>query len=247
MSVFRRCWNEARLAFMLLSRLPVGRLQTPPPMADAVWAYPLVGVVVGGLSGLAFSLAARAGLPPLAAALLAIGASVALTGAMHEDGLADMADGFGGGRDLARKLEIMRDSRIGSYGVLVLVLALGLRVSCLAALPVPGMVWRLAAVGALSRAVLPMVMLVLPPARADGLGQKAGHDVARAPVLAGLALAVLLSLPFLPVFAGMALVAAGVSALAKRQIGGFTGDVLGAVQVLAEAAGLCVLAVHFHH
>ena len=246
MSALRRRWGEARLAFMLLSRVPMGRLQTPPPMAAAVWAYPLVGAVVGAASGLVFWLAARAGLPPLAASLLALGASALLTGAMHEDGLADMADGFGGGHTMARKLEIMRDSRIGSYGVVALVMALGLRAACMAALPAPGMVWRLAAIGALSRAVLPVVMLVLPPARADGLGQAAGGDLAVAPVLAGLALAVLLFWPFLSVFAVMVLAVAGVSALAKRQVGGFTGDVLGAGQVLAETAGLCVLAVHFH-
>ncbi|MDE2318547.1 MAG: adenosylcobinamide-GDP ribazoletransferase [Rhodospirillales bacterium] len=242
----RRRWDEVRLTFMLLSRLPMGRMDAPPPMADAVWAYPLVGAAVGACSGLVFCLAARAGLPPMAAAVLTIGASVALTGAMHEDGLADMADGFGGGHGKERKLEIMRDSRIGSYGVVALVLALGLRASCLAALPASGMVWRLAALGALSRALLPVVMLVLLPARAEGLGQ-AASGVAAAPVLAGLALAMLLFLPFLPTFAAMALAAAGVAALARQQIGGFTGDVLGAAQVLAETAGLCVLAAHFHH
>lgn len=243
---WRRRRDETRLAFMLLSRLPMGRMETPPPLHDAVWAYPVVGAVVGAASGLVFWLAAWAGLPGLAAALLAIGASVALTGAMHEDGLADMADGFGGGRTRARKLEIMRDSRIGSYGVVALVLTLGLRAACLAALPVPGMVWRLAATGALSRALLPMVMLVLPPARADGLGQMAGTGMALAPALAGLGLAALLFWPFLPAFAAMALAAAGVCALAKRQIGGFTGDILGGAQLLAETAGLCVLAGRFH-
>ena len=244
MSGFCRRWDETRLAFMLLSRLPMGRMQTPPPMAEAVWAYPVVGAVVGAASGLVFWLAAKAGLPPLAAALLALGASMALTGGMHEDGLADMADGFGGGRTRAAKLEIMRDSRIGSYGVVALVLALGLRAACLAALPAPGVVWRLAAIGALSRALLPVVMLALPPARADGLGQAAGGGMARAPVLAGLALAAVSFWHFLPVFAAMAVAVAGVSALAKRQIGGFTGDVLGAGQILAETAGLCVLAAH---
>ncbi|MDE2238633.1 MAG: adenosylcobinamide-GDP ribazoletransferase [Rhodospirillales bacterium] len=249
MTPLGRRWAEARLAFMLLSRLPMGRMDAPPPMADAVWAYPLVGLAVGAVSGLVFGLAVWVGLPPLAAALLAVGASAGLTGAMHEDGLADLADGFGGGRDKARKLEIMRDSRIGSYGVVALVLVLGLRVACLAALPAPGMVMRLAAIGALSRALLPVVMLALPPARDDGLGQAVGSQLALGPALAGLALAgvvALLLLPNLPVVAVMALVAAGVCALAKRQIGGFTGDVLGSVQVLAESAGLCALAAQFH-
>ncbi|MBU6419523.1 MAG: adenosylcobinamide-GDP ribazoletransferase [Proteobacteria bacterium] len=245
----RRRWDEARLAFMLLSRLPMGRMDVPPAMADAVWAYPLVGLAVGAVSGLVFGLTAWGGLPPLAAALLAVGASAGLTGAMHEDGLADLADGFGGGRDKAHKLEIMRDSRTGSYGVVALVLVLGLRVACLAALPALGMVMRLAAIGALSRALLPVVMLALPPAREDGLGQAVGSQLALGSALAGLMLAgvaALLLLPSLPVVAVMALAAVGVCVLAKRQIGGFTGDVLGSVQVLAETAGLCALAVQFH-
>lgn len=249
--MLRRRVDEARLAFMLLSRLPMGRMEKAPPLADAVWAYPLVGAVAGALAGLVFSLAAWAGLPPVAAGLAAIGASVLLTGAMHEDGLADLADGFGGGRTRERKLEIMRDSRIGSYGVIALVLVLGLRVECLAALPVAGMAARLAALGAVSRALPPAVMLAMPPARADGLGQAAGGQIAKGAVLAGLVLAAGLALllgisAIIKLFAVMALVAAWLAWLAKRQIGGFTGDVLGAVQILSETAGLCVLVANSH-
>lgn len=238
----RRRADEARLAFMLLTRLPMGRMEFAPPLAAAVWAYPLVGAVVGALVGVVFSLAS-VGLPPVAAALLAIGAGVLLTGAMHEDGLADLADGFGGGGTRERKLEIMRDSRIGSYGVIALVLVLGLRAETLAALPAGGAVLRMVGLGALSRALLPVIMFFLPPARADGLGQAAGSVVAKLPMLAGLALAVILALPFgvLPA-ATMALVALALAILARQQIGGFTGDVLGAVQLLTETAGLCILA-----
>ncbi len=246
MSLLRRRVDEARLAFMLLTRVPMGRMAEAPPLAACVWAYPVAGAVVGALAGLVFSLMAQAGLPPFAAGLIAIGAAVLLTGAMHEDGLADLADGFGGGRTKERKLEIMRDSRIGSYGVIALVLALGLRAELLAALPPAGMAARLAALGALSRALPPVVMLALPPARADGLGRAAGGAVALGPVLAGVALAVGLAMLLgisgvIKLFAVMALVAALVAGLAKRQIGGFTGDVLGAVQILSEIAGLCIL------
>jgi adenosylcobinamide-GDP ribazoletransferase len=247
MSLLRRRADEARLAFMLLSRLPVGRMEQAPPLAACVWAYPVVGAVVGALAGAVFSLTARAGLPPLAAGLLAIGASALLTGAMHEDGLADMADGFGGGGTRERKLEIMRDSRTGSYGVIALILALGLRAELLASLPVPGMAARLAVLGALSRALLPVAMLALPPARADGLGQAAGGRVAAGAVAAGLVLATGLALllgvaHFVNIFAAMALAALVVGALAKRQVGGFTGDVLGAMQIFSEIAGLYILA-----
>lgn len=257
--LLRRRVDEMRLAFMLLSRLPMGRLREAPPLAAAIWAYPVVGAVVGALAGLVFGLAARAGLPPMAAALACIGASVLLTGAMHEDGLADVADGFGGGRGRERKLEIMRDSHIGSYGVVALVLVLGMRAECLAALPVAGMAARLAALGALSRALLPVLMLALPPARADGLGQAAsgraaagrgaGGPVTKPAMLAGLALALGLALwvgiwPIINVLAGMAGVGLGLGWLARRQIGGFTGDVLGAAQIFSETAGLAVMAAH---
>jgi adenosylcobinamide-GDP ribazoletransferase len=247
MNLLRRRVDESRLAFMLLTRLPMGRMETAPELAACVWAYPIAGAVVGALAGLVFSLAARAGQPPLAAGLAAIGASALLTGGMHEDGLADLADGFGGGRSRERKLEIMRDSRIGSYGVIALVLVLGVRADCLAALPVSGMVARLAVLGALSRALLPLVMLALPSAREDGLGRAAGGALAKGPAVFALALAVglalLLGIPFfIKLFCGMGLVAAGVAMLAKRQIGGFTGDVLGATQILSEMAGLCILA-----
>ena len=242
--------DELRLAFMLLSRIPMGTLARAPALSDCVWAYPLVGAVVGGLAGLVCALAARLGLPPLAGALLALWASALLTGAMHEDGLADLADGFGGGATKVRKLEIMRDSRIGSYGVLALILAVGVKAACLAALPPAGAWLSLAALGALSRAVLPMVMLALPSARESGLGQAAGGALRPWPALAGLVLALLLAglcaLPHLgAVVLAMALVSAGVSVLARRQIGGFTGDVLGAVQNLAELAGFCALVGRF--
>ena len=234
--------DEIRLALMLLTRLPVGRLAAPRPLSSAVWAYPLAGALVGGLTGAALHLALRAGLYPLPAALLALAVSVLLTGAMHEDGLADVADGFGGGTTRERKLEIMRDSRIGSYGVVALVLALGLRAAFLSELPATGLGAHLAGLGALSRGLLPGLMLSLPPARSEGLGQNAGENTRPAQVLAGLGLAVAIGLATLPCFLAIAtimpLAAAGTGLLAWWQIGGFTGDTLGAAQIAAEMAGL---------
>ena len=90
--------EDLRLAVMLLTRLPAGKLSDPAPsFAQAAWAYPVVGGSVGALSGAVFCAAGWLGVPGLAAALLAIGVAVLATGAMHEDGLADVADGFGGG------------------------------------------------------------------------------------------------------------------------------------------------------
>ncbi|HTQ70181.1 MAG TPA: adenosylcobinamide-GDP ribazoletransferase [Acidocella sp.] len=247
MTVPARSWlparlDEVRLALMLLTRLPVGRLGAPRPLSSAIWAYPLAGALVGGLTGATLHLALRAGLPPLPAALLALAVSVLLTGAMHEDGLADVADGFGGGATRERKLEIMRDSRIGSYGVVALVLALGLRAAFLSELPEAGGTAHLAGLSALSRGLLPGLILTLPPARAGGLGQSAGANARPAQVLAGLGLAGAIGLATLPCFlsiaAIMTLATAGIGLLAWRQIGGFTGDVLGAAQITAEVAGL---------
>lgn len=251
MTVPARHWlraksDEIRLALMLLTRLPVGRLGTPLQLASAIWAYPLAGALVGGLTGAVLHVGLRLGLPPLPAALLALALGVLLTGGMHEDGLADVADGFGGSGTRERKLEIMRDSRIGTYGVVALVLALGLRAAFLSELPVAGLVEHLAGLGALSRGLLPGLMLTLPPARAEGLGQSAGADARPAQVLAGLGLAAAIGLATLPDFiaiaAIMAIAAAGIGLLARRQIGGFTGDVLGAGNFVAELAGLGLLA-----
>ena len=173
-----------------------------------------------------------------------------LTGALHEDGLADMADGFGGGRDPPRKLEIMRDSRIGAYGALAIGLALMLRVAALAGLADRGGL-GLAAAGlvtaaAASRGLGLMPMALLAPARPDGLGHGAGRLPAgvfpAASVIAivlGLALPAWAGIP-LPRAAmalGLAtLAAAATTSVARRQIGGVTGDVAGACQQLCEIA-----------
>ncbi|WP_127902450.1 adenosylcobinamide-GDP ribazoletransferase [Solirhodobacter olei] len=239
--------DEARLALMLLTRLPMGRLDPAPTLSAAAWAYPLAGAVVGAIAGLVYLLAQGLGLQPLPAVVLAVAAGVVATGGMHEDGLADLADGFGGGGDRARKLEIMRDSRVGSYGVIALCLALLLRVVLLAeVLPGHAPLFFLLGLGALSRAPLPVLMRLLPAARPDGLGRSAslqiGAGQAGAAVLVGLVLA-LLFLPgfFCPVFAAAAATAL-TGLLARRQIGGFTGDVLGAAQIAAELAALLALA-----
>ena len=239
--------GEIRLAFALLSRFPVGSVPGEvPAMAATGWAWPLVGAAVGAVMALAAGLALWLGLPPVMAALLALAAGALATGAMHEDGLADVADGFGGGRDRARKLEIMRDSRVGSYGVVALLLALGFRAAGIAEAAAAGLLWpALVGLAAASRAGLPLALHLLPPARSDGLGRAAG--AAEGPAKVALAIGVLFLLPLgvgaaLAVAAAMALAALAVSALALRQIGGQTGDVMGASQVLAECAGWAALA-----
>lgn len=238
--------RDIRDAMSALTRLPMGRREHDRirPLAEAAWTFPIVGLVVGGIGGGVFALATWLGLPATVAALLCVGSLVAVTGAFHEDGLADVADGFGGGWDRDSKLRIMRDSRIGTFGVIAIVLSLGLRAAAIAALAEPVVVASAVILaGIVSRASIPFVQRALPPAREDGLGAGAG-----VPTVRGVAAATLLSLAAavallpLPV-AGAAVVAIaivvwGVAVLARRQIGGFTGDVLGAVQQVSEIAAL---------
>jgi adenosylcobinamide-GDP ribazoletransferase len=205
--------------------------------------FPLAGLVVGLLGGLVFAGATALGLPPLLAAVLAIATLVALTGALHEDGLGDLADSLGAS-SRTRKLEIMRDPRVGSFGVIAIVLALTARIGAITALDGPALVIAaLAAAAALSRALMPVAMLVLPQARSDGLAVRAGRPHP-ARVAAGAAIAILMTLILLPPGTGVAAILAAtlagvlVALLAWRQLGGITGDVLGAVQQLAEIAFL---------
>ncbi|MGQ9365574.1 adenosylcobinamide-GDP ribazoletransferase [Azospirillum sp. ST 5-10] len=240
--------DDLALAVVFLTRLPLRLRRTPgdDALGRAMGWFPLVGAAVGALGAAAYALAAAANLPPPVAALLALGTTVWVTGALHEDGLADVADGFGGGRDRARKLEIMRDSRIGSYGALALLLVLGLRAAALAALAAPAAVAAaLVSAGACSRAVLPVLARTMPPARRDGLAATQGRPPVGSAVLAVL-LAALLALAGAGAAAPVvvlaaALAAAAVGGLASRQVGGYTGDVLGSAQQAAEVAGLLVL------
>jgi adenosylcobinamide-GDP ribazoletransferase len=163
-----------------------------------------------------------------------------VTGCLHEDGLADMADGLGGGRDRARKLEIMRDSRLGTYGACVLVMSLLLRWAALAALasPIP-VASALIAAHVSARAALPVFMRFVPAARFDGLSAQAGQ-----PALRPAGIAVLLGVLTLVTALGLAVAIAGLvlaicaglfmAWLSMRQIGGQTGDVLGAVEQIIE-------------
>ncbi len=231
------------------------RLPTPPsgdradrPLAEAARVFPLIGAGLGLGAGLVYGLATAIGLPPALAAVAALAALIAATGALHEDGLADSADGLGGGATAKAKLAIMRDHHIGAYGVIALTLGLIGRVAALAALAEPGLVLAaLITAAAASRAAIPVVMLRLPLARTDGLAGRAGKPGRRDVAIGGcLALAVaVLALDFTAALGALiiaALAAFAVAALARRQIGGYTGDILGAVQQAAEIAMLFTIA-----
>ena len=243
--------TDLAAALTLLTRLPAGWLF--PPDADyapsrAVWAYPVVGVLVGMIGAVVYAACHWLGLPPSLSALWTLVGLLLATGALHEDGLADTADGFGGGRTLARKLEIMRDSRIGSYGAIALILSIALRTSALALLADPHRVaGTLIAACVLGRCAMLLPLRLLPQARTDGMGA----SVARGPIWAVLlawVLAVMAVFALLPApraaiaLAATVLAGCGLALLARRQIGGTTGDVLGACAAGVECLVLTLCA-----
>src|SRR5258707_14299288 len=189
--------DDFKAAVGFLTRLPMPHPQgaMPPNFVRAHRMFPVVGALIGAAIGL-FCLGLRhVGVPDMAAAALALGAGAILTGALHEDGLADVADGFGGGRDVASKLEIMRDSRLGTYCAPILLVSFATKLSALAAIPDSDVVQSLISVHALARGVLPWMAMSLPYARRDGLAASAGRpDAATAAIAAALALVIALLL-----------------------------------------------------
>lgn len=232
------------ISTQFLTRLPIpAMLQSNWSMEDlrdSVHMFPLVGLLIGLAASLVYAVAVFFNLPPVLAAILTVAVQVAITGALHEDGLADVADGFGGGRTRAQKLDIMRDSRLGTYGAIGLMLGLSARVGAIAHLAHPELVAAgLVAAAALSRAAMPVAMLHLPQARPDGLAASAGKPP---PARVYLALGVGILVSFLsqtPATASILIITCLVSAglflaLSRRQIGGITGDVLGGLQQILE-------------
>jgi adenosylcobinamide-GDP ribazoletransferase len=254
---FARAGRDIADTLRFFTRLRVGEpgLSAPLDIDRIAWAAPVAGVAVGLIGALALALATLLGLPLLLRAGLATAALVVATGALHEDGLADVADGFGGGATRERKLEIMRDSRVGAYGAIAIALALILRVAALAA-TLDGGFWRaslsLMLVAALSRAAALTPLALLPPARAEGAGAAAGRLDSNALVAAwGSALVIAVALGLVALGVAHALLAALMSgagallmvALARRAIGGQTGDVAGAAQQCSEIAAWCGLLI----
>src|SRR5204862_7545903 len=178
MDARRGLFDEFAISMAVLTRLPVGGAEQDEPGAIGAsgWAFPLVGAGVGGVVAVAFFVAEALGCGSAVAAGLAVLAGIALTGAFHEDGLADTADGFGGGRDRAAKLAILRDSRHGSFAILALAFIVGLRAAALATMgdPIPAGL-ALLAPHAASRGALSAMVLILEPARPAARGFTSGR------------------------------------------------------------------------
>jgi len=245
-------WDDLRIAGAFLTRLPIpmGEAQNLRGLARASRAFPLVGLGIGLMGGIVYAVADGLSLGAPLAAIIAVTTVVAVTGALHEDGLADVADGFGGGRDRDAKLRIMRDSRIGTYGMIALVLALALRIAAIAAIGASdapsGVFAALVACHSASRAFVALVMQREPLARDDGLAVAAGRPTAATALWAlclggGIALICELLSGVVALAIGVA-IAWGIASLACRQIGGHTGDVLGTVQQATEIGMLLALA-----
>ncbi|MDX8507034.1 adenosylcobinamide-GDP ribazoletransferase [Mesorhizobium captivum] len=217
-------------------------------LAEAIWAAPFAGLAAAVIGALVSAVATGLGLAAGPAAALTLAATMFATGCLHEDGLSDIADGFGGGRTREKKLEIMRDSRIGAYGAAALGISLLIRWSALSELAGPGHVFlALLAAHASSRGLFGAFMRLLPPARADGLSANAGSVSAETAIVGGaLGAVALLALGLGGAIAALILLGllfAAFRALCLSQIGGQTGDTIGALQQLAEIAVLLVASV----
>ncbi|WP_037309322.1 adenosylcobinamide-GDP ribazoletransferase [Ruegeria halocynthiae] len=236
------------LAIVLLTRLPVPRLPEKvfARQADAVWAFPVVGLVIGALACAVGWAAVALHLPATACAIGLIAVMILTTGAMHEDGLADTIDGFWGGFTPERRLEIMKDSHIGAYGVLGLILSQFLRIAIVATLLSAGAFTAILAACILSRAFMPVLMVALPNARNSGLSHSVGGPkVGTAAIGLGVAVTcaafLMGSAAIIPTLVA-ALTVAAFAQLAKTKINGQTGDVLGATQQLVELSFLTAAA-----
>ncbi|MEC7202621.1 MAG: adenosylcobinamide-GDP ribazoletransferase [Pseudomonadota bacterium] len=241
--------SALRTATVFLTRIPVGGNSETGhgPLASSVWMFPFVGALVGLLGGLIYYASQALGLPVAISAALGVCVLYVVTGGLHEDGLADVADGFGGGASRERKLAIMRDSRIGTYGVAAMVFSILLRILAIVSIAdAASVAMALLAAGALSRAAIGPVMAALPSARPDGLSAAAGRPGGGQALLA-IGIAMVGAIAFLGFGAGIVVTVLAlmtlclVAALAKKQIGGQTGDVLGTTAQCVEIVVLLAI------
>ena len=232
--------SDVAISLVFFTRLPLPHFDAPDrKLGDAIWAAPIAGLAVAVVVWLVTVAADFFGVPSPAAAALALAATMLVTGCLHEDGLADVADGFGGGKTAERKLEIMHDSRVGTYGVAALIAFALLRWTCLVTLVqhdavLPGLI----AAHVASRAIFARLIHDTPLASQAGLAATVGtiSDDSTWVSLA-IGVAALLFLGGFVAFVTLLLLVAMIVAfrqLCINQIGGLNGDTLGAAQQIAE-------------
>jgi len=237
------------LALTFLTRLPVGStlgayIRKDERLGESFPWFPAVGLIIGTICGLVYFLTASA-LPALTAGLLAISTGIVLTGALHEDGLADCADALGNYGERSRLLEIMRDSRIGTYGALALIVSVGIRASLIALFPPIEGLMALVTAHVISRATMPLGPALAPYARDEGLGKLAESNSG---FLIPFAIAFVCAFILyggrgLVAWASAFLVSWAFVIYLKKRIGGYTGDGLGAMEQLSQIAVLIALAL----
>ncbi|MEA3195497.1 MAG: adenosylcobinamide-GDP ribazoletransferase [Betaproteobacteria bacterium] len=231
-------------AASFLTRLPVGRPRSEDELGRSARYFPLVGAGVGAL-GVAVLLAAIAALPLVVAVILSVVATALVTGALHEDGLADTCDALGGGRTREETLRILQDPRIGAYGALGLFLAVALKISALAYLPLALLPAALVCAHAASRAACVALIAFGTYARAEGgKARPVAHGARSIDAVVALVIGVapfaLAPFTFLWALPGVLALTVGLYAWFRARLGGYTGDCLGATQQLTEIA--CYLA-----
>lgn len=246
-------------ALKFLTRLPIPFVRTidPPPLNLTMRMFSIAGGVIGLLIAALLVAGQYAKLPTMLVALIAVVAGLLITGALHEDGLADTADGLGGGKTRERRLEIMRDSSIGTYGTLALIVAVGMRVAAYASLlemSLSSIATVVVATQSFSRALVVDLLWATAPARSDGLSNYAGQpsrSTAMFAIVVGLALTLLAGYytsfgnAVLALGLGLAATAA-IRWQAVRLIGGQTGDICGAAQVACEVMMLIAFVATLH-
>ena len=251
--------QKIMIAIGFLSRLPVPKsvwTDFDGRVATTAHLFPLAGLVIALPAAFTLWLLMALDADPLVAAVVALGVLTLTTGALHEDGLADCADGFGGGASRDRALEIMKDSRIGTYGAIALILSFGLRAATLSTLATElsplAAAAIFAAIAPLSRAMMVTHWQALPSARANGTAVSAGQPdvfigalaLATGTVLSGILLIYALSFAsLLLTLVAMAIAATLMSRRATSKIGGHTGDTIGATEQVCEMAGLLALSL----
>jgi adenosylcobinamide-GDP ribazoletransferase len=231
-------------AIQFLTRVPV-RLASPPRPADTVPWYPVVGALIGlVVGGLAAGLAEL--VPTAVAAAIAVLAGVLITGALHEDGLADVADAFAGGASREDRLRILSDPVHGSYGVAALSGSIVLRIVCVASLGPAAAVAGVVAAHAVARCVMVGTVAIVRPASDRGLGAETAAAIDRRRAAYGIAAGVAVAAVatgwwVVPIAAAAVVAAAVVVIIAVRKLDGITGDLLGAVEQVGECIALVVV------
>lgn len=238
-------------ALAFLTRIPLPSIWMPaagraPDLASAIPLFPIAGAVIGAI-GAAIVLLLSGWLPPMVVAGIALAALMLATGGLHEDGLTDCADAFGATRDRSKALEILRDSRIGVFGAAALIVSILLRWAALASLSASAAALALIIAHSAGRAAIAIGPGLTTYARTEGTGLLLAGGIDRTKLLLTFAVAAVIAILFggwAGLMAGIVgvLAAALMLAYAQARIGGYTGDVLGAIEQVCEIAVLCVLA-----